>query len=465
MTDLPLAEYVRVSRVGERDEDRLRSPDFQREAIRRYAESINRRTEPYPEELDVSGSKAKRPVLDRIIEDVKLGVVGGVVVAKLDRLSRMTPKDRVLMFESIESAGGVILSAGEQLDVSTPEGRFARDVFLGVARMQWEKYKEGFDHAKKNAMENGIPIGPTPFGYRRRDDGTLEIDPVDGPVLVETFTIAAREAEEERLRLATDHIRANASKGHWTAATVRRLLSRTSYLGIHTYGELTVEIPRLIPKSLWLEAQVPPPKRRRPRADFPLSGLAECESCGYPMVGARGGRDGRRMYRCSAGLSTSRHHCEAPAGVTAATFEEHVRSTLVLALSRHAGFTGGEDPRERLAKAQAAMSEAEMTLDDVTSDLDLRRSLGRERHNAMVAKAAGDLEAAEAEYQEAARHVTDTTSQPAADLVANASLEELGPLLRGALETVTIRKGHEPLDSRVTIVPKGAPRDAGLTAA
>src|SRR5688572_25124944 len=111
----PLGGYVRVSRVGDR-EDKLRSPDFQRDAIARYAQSEGFDVEWFEPELDVSGSKASRPILDAIIARVKAGELGGLVVAKLDRLARMRPKDRVLLFEEIEDAGGVILSAGEQLD-------------------------------------------------------------------------------------------------------------------------------------------------------------------------------------------------------------------------------------------------------------------------------------------------------------------------------------------------------------
>jgi DNA invertase Pin-like site-specific DNA recombinase len=41
--------------------------------------------------LDVSGSKARRPVLDAIIARVQSGDLGGIVVAKLDRTAR--PKE------------------------------------------------------------------------------------------------------------------------------------------------------------------------------------------------------------------------------------------------------------------------------------------------------------------------------------------------------------------------------------
>jgi hypothetical protein len=38
-TTKPYAGYIRVSRKGDRDEDRLRSPDFQRQLIERQAEA------------------------------------------------------------------------------------------------------------------------------------------------------------------------------------------------------------------------------------------------------------------------------------------------------------------------------------------------------------------------------------------------------------------------------------------
>jgi hypothetical protein len=43
-------------------------------------------------------------------------------------------------------------------------------VFLGVARMQGEKYREGFEDAKRGPIENGIPVVTRPaVGYRKRN--------------------------------------------------------------------------------------------------------------------------------------------------------------------------------------------------------------------------------------------------------------------------------------------------------
>ena len=148
---MPLyAAYVRVSRKGERDE--LRSPDFQQNAIRSYAAAQGFDVEWLPPEIDVSGSKANRPVLDEAIARIEAGELDGLVIWRLDRLSRLPARQRVELFARIEDAGGSIKSTQEQLDPSTPEGRFTREVFLGIARMQWERYSEGWDVAKANRL-------------------------------------------------------------------------------------------------------------------------------------------------------------------------------------------------------------------------------------------------------------------------------------------------------------------------
>ena len=88
----------------------------------------------YPDELDVSGNSRTRIVLDRILGDLEAGRVDGIVVAKLDRLSRLRPKERIELVDRIETElGGVILSATESNDISTPQGRMVRELFLARA--------------------------------------------------------------------------------------------------------------------------------------------------------------------------------------------------------------------------------------------------------------------------------------------------------------------------------------------
>jgi site-specific DNA recombinase len=459
----PLAGYVRVSRVGERDEDRLRSPEFQRAAIARFADAEEYSVEWFEPELDVSGSKTRRPVLDAILDGIREGQLSGLVVAKLDRLSRMSAGDRVRLFEEVEGAGGVILSASEQLDTSTPEGRFARDVFLGVARMQWEKYRDGFDQAKAAAMQRGAALGPTPFGYARADDGRLVEHPEDGPALRAAFTLAARQG----LDAAHAHLAAHGGRV-WTAATVRRLLSKTSYLGEHRYGALSTPVPQLVSRAVWEAAQPEPAKRRRAKGTFPLSGLAVCGTCGGPLVGARGGADGRRMLRCAAGLKTHRGpRCKAPAAVSAEPLESLVRRRVAEALREHPGYQQrDEDDAEALQRAEETLQEAEADRAAfVTVAASLARSLGAEAVERQAAELAARVDAAQIAFREAAVKAEGRgVEAPAAELLETAELEELGELLRGLLEAVIVAKGRTALGERVRILPKGAPR-ATLAAA
>lgn len=329
-TSLPLAGYPRVSRKGDRDE--LRSPDFQIKKMQGLADTEGFKIEFTEPEIDVSGSKPRRAILDEIIRRVKTGELGGIVVAKLDRLSRLSPKDRVLLFEEIESAGGVVLSASEQLDPSTPEGRFAREVFLGIARMQWEKYREGFEEAKAGAINRGIPVNTrAAVGYRKRDgegeDRRLEIDPLAAPIVREVFEQRATGAGPAALAEILEGSGIPTSQGSftWSKQAIYGLLSNRVYLGELSYGRdgryvKTDAHEAIVDLALWTAAQHPNGRLQRvgEKSDWLLAGLVRCHACRYCMQGTTTSR-GKRIYRCT------RTHaggvCPAPARVDADTLE------------------------------------------------------------------------------------------------------------------------------------------------
>jgi site-specific DNA recombinase len=317
---LPLAEYRRVSRVGDREEDRLRSPQQQRDAIARWAEAEDIAVEQFEAELDESGSKAKRPFLDAIIGRVKAGEVGGLIVHRLNRLSRMSPKDRVLMFEEIENAGGVILSASENIDPSTPEGRFAREVFLAAARMEWEKYRDGFETSKAGSIAAGIPVCKKPaLGLRQRPDRRLEHDPVTGPIVRELFERRAACEGPASLRLFLE--------AHGLAMSrqaIGELLRNRIYLGEISYGGRYVNPKALTPLvdlATWQAAQGPKAgglsRPRSPDAPYLLSGILRCNACRYAMQGTTS--HGMRIYRCTKDHRAGR--CPEPAYIRAEWIE------------------------------------------------------------------------------------------------------------------------------------------------
>ena len=95
-----------MSRVGGREH--LISPEEQADAIEGYAKARGIEVEMLEPELDVSGGKSSRPILDRILNAIETGQFGGVIVKDLSRLSRLSLSDALALIERIESAGATV---------------------------------------------------------------------------------------------------------------------------------------------------------------------------------------------------------------------------------------------------------------------------------------------------------------------------------------------------------------------
>lgn len=85
----------------------------------------------------ISGrSLTKRPALDAALADVESGVAGGIVVAKLDRLSRSL-LDFAGLMERAQDKGWNLVALDLGIDLSTPAGEFMASVMASAA--QWER--------------------------------------------------------------------------------------------------------------------------------------------------------------------------------------------------------------------------------------------------------------------------------------------------------------------------------------
>src|SRR5688572_3046753 len=86
----PIGIYVRVSRKGDREDDRFHSPKEQEERARGIVEGRGYTPGPVYADIDVSGATppAKRPAMGELLGRVKAGQLGGIAAYSLDRLSR-----------------------------------------------------------------------------------------------------------------------------------------------------------------------------------------------------------------------------------------------------------------------------------------------------------------------------------------------------------------------------------------
>ena len=104
----------------------------------------------------VSGKNADRPELKKMLEFVREG--DSVTVESYSRLARNT-KDLLNIVDELNSKGVAFISLHEQIDTSTPSGKFMMTVFAGLAQFEREqtlqRQAEGIAEAKKAGKYTG----------------------------------------------------------------------------------------------------------------------------------------------------------------------------------------------------------------------------------------------------------------------------------------------------------------------
>ena len=154
------AAYIRVSTVGQNEEGQRREVEKwlvgqNIEVVRWY---IDRE----------SGDTLDRPAFADLQADVFAGTVEGVVVWKLDRLSR-SMKDGINTLADWCDRGIRFVSVTQQFDLNGALGKMLAAVLLGVAEMEQETRRE--------RQKVGIEVAKERGKYRGRRPGTTKAQP------------------------------------------------------------------------------------------------------------------------------------------------------------------------------------------------------------------------------------------------------------------------------------------------
>jgi DNA invertase Pin-like site-specific DNA recombinase len=478
-------QYVRVSRVAGREGESFISSDVQREQGEAWANLRGVEVPMIHEDLDQSGGKLDRPGLNALLARIRAGETDGVIVSKLDRLSRLGVADALRLVEEITDAGGSIAAVDLGIDPTTPFGEFGMTIMLALARMERRRMSESWEEAKTRALDRGARMGPTPFGFERDSDGRLQLHPRWAPVVEKAFKLAADHGVDAALKYLLEvdppqasphppgvHRKLSSDHRTWNAYTVRRLLRRRCYLGETQYGDRLIRDshPALVDRVTFERAQPGPETRtRRARAVFPLSGFATCAGCGETLVGARGGRNkdgtGKRSYRCRASLANWRgERCPAPANVVADLLEAHLVQRIKQAYERSgapalATSVALDDAAAKFEDLQRELEAAETELERFAADPTAAELLGQAAWAAGLRSRSERVEAARLAYRD---HVDTMRTPPdiaipSLELLDTLTPEELGSPLRSALQTVRVTKGRGPLPPRVHLAFHGEP--------
>ena len=225
--------YVRVS-SEEQSRDGV-SLAAQSEKVRLYAELHSLDLADSVVDAGVSAKTLDRPGLARVLALLDSGEASGLVVYKLDRLTRSLADWSSLIDRYFGKPGGPSLfSVSDSIDTRTAAGRMVLNIMMTVAQWERETIVERTIGAMAFKRSRGERVsGRIPFGFDLADDGrTLTPNAVELSALAE---IHRRRDEGWSLRRIAADLESRGvptkSGRPWSHSTVQALLGRPTQPG------------------------------------------------------------------------------------------------------------------------------------------------------------------------------------------------------------------------------------------
>lgn len=222
--------YVRVST---REQGAGFSPDGQIRKIRQYCQLHDLRLIGVRVDLGRSGKDLDRPELAAALAALEDGRALGLVVAKLDRLTRSVRDLDALLSRYFAGGGANLFSVGDSIDTTTAVGRLVLNVVVSVAQWERETIAERVQDGHDAARRAGTKAGAVPYGRRAvptdlRKGKPLEDDPAE---LATLRRILAERAAGRPLRkiaagLTADGIPTKTGRPSWSASSLQSILRR-----------------------------------------------------------------------------------------------------------------------------------------------------------------------------------------------------------------------------------------------
>jgi DNA invertase Pin-like site-specific DNA recombinase len=451
---MKLDEYRRVSQVGGREGDGFQSPKLQAKGIRDYARSHGHTVTANPEELDVSGRKLRRPVLDKIIERIRQGESDGIIVNDLDRYSRDVLGANVLLVE-IKEAGGTLVSVHENIDITTPDGKMMFDFRMAIAENFLARSREKWAEAQRHAVEKGIYTESSiPTGLEKREDRRLYLSP-DAPTIKEAWQMRiARESNARIVDFLNQKLPLPEGR-MWTNGTVERMFSKRIYRGELSRRGVTNKdaCEPLLTEAEWQAAQITKKSSPYTRHEYLLTGIIRCAACRYAMSPGNAGvtKVGKKynipVYRCRRVHAAGR--CPQPSSITRKNIEFYVENAF---RSEMAGtVVAASQTNAEIERAQDQLSTLESELATFAADTIVREALGESAYHAAIQSRAQGVATARETLRSLA---SNTTTLEGIETWDSLSVDERRRILGGAIDTVFIRRGSG-VDDRSLIVWAG----------
>jgi site-specific DNA recombinase len=262
----------------------------------------------------VSGGTMERPALQRLLEDIRHGLIDVVVVYKVDRLTRSLA-DFAKMVEVFDAQGVSFVAVTQQFNTTTSMGRLTLNVLLSFAQFEREVTGERIRDKIAASKRKGIWMGGYPaIGYDVRDR-RLVVNQAEATTVRQIYQRylevgAVRELKKDldrdgvvsKIRVSRKGIRSGGRS--FSRGALYELLSNPIYIGEirHKRERHPGQHEAILERELWEKVQqrlldraarTPEPQTKAPPS--PLAGKVFDET-GEPLYAQGAVRRGRR-YR------------------------------------------------------------------------------------------------------------------------------------------------------------------------
>ena len=179
-----------------------------------------------------SAKSLKRPGLQRALAMLRNGDADGLLITKLDRLTRSVADWQILIQDYFgEKAGRELFSVSDSIDTRTAAGRLVLNVLLSVSEWERQAIGERTKAVLQHKISNGERCGKVRFGFDLAADGRTLVPNADETEAIEIMR-ELRAAGESYRKIACElgrrGIKSKEGRKTWSHTAVAGILMRAA---------------------------------------------------------------------------------------------------------------------------------------------------------------------------------------------------------------------------------------------
>jgi len=174
-----------------------------------------------------TGKNLNRDGLRTALAKIEAGDADGLIIAKLDRLTRSVKDMGTLLEKHFNHAS--LVCVADQIDTTTPAGRMILNILTSIS--QWEREaivertKDALQAKKARGEKTG---GHCPYGYTADANGKLTPEPAEQKIIKSMIRLKKKGYTYQSIadKLAKDGVLTRTGSSKWTPATIRKIYKR-----------------------------------------------------------------------------------------------------------------------------------------------------------------------------------------------------------------------------------------------